>query len=589
MANKESWGSRMGLILAMAGSAVGMGNFLRFPVQAIQNGGGAFIIPYLVCFLLMGVPLLYVEWAMGRYGGKHGYHSTPFILDSMDKRWFWKYIGVFGIFTNIAVAAYYCYLESWTLSYVWHSIAGSFQGKSQAEVAGIFDNYVSLSSWEPVFFWILCLLMNTWVLSKGLSGGVEKVAKIGMPLLILFGIFLAIKAVSIKAGQENAINDGTVGLNYLWTPEFGTIWSTKVWLAAAGQIFFTLSVGMGSIHCYASYVKSGDDIALNSQSAGWMNEFVEVVLGGCILIPIAIGYFGIDKVVEMAGAGGLGMGFKTMPYLFQQWGPILAAIAGVAWFSLLFFAGITSSLAMGTPLMGFLEDEFNWSREKAAWTFGAIILVLGLPTVLYYNQGVFDEFDYWAGTVALVIFALAEIILFAWILGMDKGWREITDGSDIWVPAFFKFIIKWVTPAILAIVFLFSLPDIWKTIDHTATKYEIACARNPQILRTEIHDLREIRLKGLPDSLILNGSNIMNSNKLGTAQKEAIFSIRSKEALYKKYIAPDFEVEGFIAERERMMQLKNISRPFLLLVFGLTAWMVYIAVNRRKQTVKIQS
>ena len=108
---KEAWGSRVGLILAMAGNAVGLGNFLRFPVQAIQNGGGAFIIPYIVCFLLMGIPLLWVEWASGRFGGTRGHHSTPFILDSMDKRKFWKYIGVFGIFTNLAVAAYYCYLD----------------------------------------------------------------------------------------------------------------------------------------------------------------------------------------------------------------------------------------------------------------------------------------------------------------------------------------------------------------------------------------------------------------------------------------------------------------------------------------------
>ena len=121
-ANKESWGTRVGLILAMAGNAVGLGNFLRFPVQAVQNGGGAFIIPYLVCFLIMGIPLLWIEWSMGRYGGRWQNHSTPFILDNMTKRRFWKYFGVFGIFTNIAVAAYYCYIESWTLAYVFHSL-----------------------------------------------------------------------------------------------------------------------------------------------------------------------------------------------------------------------------------------------------------------------------------------------------------------------------------------------------------------------------------------------------------------------------------------------------------------------------------
>jgi NSS family neurotransmitter:Na+ symporter len=469
--NKENWGSRVGLVLAMAGNAVGLGNFLRFPVQAIQNGGGAFIVPYLVCFLLMGIPLLWIEWSMGRFGGKNGHHSTPFILGSMDKRSFWKYIGVFGVFTNIAVAAYYCYLESWTLSYVYHSVVGSFAGKSPEEVAGFFGSYISLSTAEPIVFWILCLLLNTWILSRGLSGGVEAVAKVGMPLLILFGIVLAIMGVTLKAGQHGAVYDGTLGLNFLWTPDFSTIWTPKVWLAAAGQIFFTLSVGMGSIQCYASYVKSKDDIALNAMSAGWMNEFVEVVLGSAIIIPISIGYLGIDKVIELTKTGGLGLGFKTLPYLFQQWGPILAAAAGVMWFGLLFFAGITSSLAMGTPCMGFMQDEFNWGRQKAAWVFGIVVFALGLPCVIFFNEGVFDEYDYWAGTVSLVVFALFETILFAWVFGMDKGWKEITSGADIQVPTAFKFIIKYITPLFLAAVFIGSLPDIWAKLTAPASIY----------------------------------------------------------------------------------------------------------------------
>lgn len=467
----ESWGSRVGLVLAMAGNAVGLGNFLRFPAQAVQNGGGAFIIPYLVCFLLMGIPLLFVEWSSGRFGGRFGHHSTPFILDSMDKRKFWKYVGVFGIFTNIAVAAYYCYLESWTLSWVWHSISGSFAGKTQVEVAGFFGEYVSLSSLEPIIFWIICLFLNTWILSKGLSGGVEKAAKIGMPLLLIFSAFLAIKAVSIKDGVDGAINPGTLGLNFLWTPQFDSIWSTKVWLAAAGQVFFTLSLGMGSIQCYASYIKKKDDIALNAMSAGWMNAFVEIVLGSAILIPISIGYLGIDQVVEMTKSGGLGLGFKTLPFLFEQWGRVLAALAGISWFGLLFFAGITSSLAMGTPVMGFLQDEYNWKRGNSAFAFGVIVFLLGLPTVLFFNYGVFDEYDYWAGTVSLVVFALLELILFGWVFGMDKGWKEITSGADINVPTIFKFIIKYVTPIILGFVFIMSLPEIWDKITNK-TLYE---------------------------------------------------------------------------------------------------------------------
>ncbi len=469
--NTESWGSRVGLVLAMAGNAVGLGNFLRFPVQAIQNGGGSFIIPYLTCFLLMGLPLLFVEWSMGRFGGKYGHHSTPFILDSMTKQNFWKYIGVFGLFTNLAVAAYYCYLESWTVAYIYHSLVGTFSTLNQDGVADFFSNYTTLNTtttgipYEAVIFWVLCLILNTYILSRGLSGGIEKVAKIGMPLLILFGIILAIRAVTLKTGNQGAIANGTDGLNYLWTPDFKSIWTPSVWLAAAGQIFFTLSVGMGSIHCYASYLRANDDVALNAMSAGWMNEFVEVVLGGAVVIPITVGYFGIDGMIDLVKrAGGLGLGFRTLPYLFQQWGPVLSVLAGVFWFGLLFFAGITSSLAMGTPIVGFLQDEFNWRRQPAAWAFGFMVLLLGLPTVIFFNQGVFDEYDYWVGTVSLVVFALFEIILFAWVFGIDKGWKEINDGADIKVPIVFKYIIKYITPLLIGFVFIGSLPGIWAQI-----------------------------------------------------------------------------------------------------------------------------
>jgi len=458
----ESWGSRIGLILAMAGNAVGLGNFLRFPVQAVQNGGGAFIIPYLICFLLMGIPLLFTEWSIGRYGGKLGNHSTPYILDSLSKKSIWKYIGVFGIFTNIAVVAYYTYIESWTFVYVLHTVFGTFTGMGKEEVSLYFDQYVNLTGSDlgipflPVIVYILILGVNIYILSTGL-GGIEKVAKIGMPLLVLFGIILAYQGWTM--GDDYASNEFPTanawdGINFLWTPQYSSLADPKVWLAAAGQIFFTLSVGMGSIQCYASYMKENEDIALNSLSAGFTNEFVEVLLGGAIVIPIAAGFLGLDWVMENAG---FGMAFQTMPYLFQQWGAVFGAIAGVSWFGLLFFAGITSSLAMGTPWMGFMKDEFGWDKVKGAVSFGLIALAMGLPTVLFYQYGYFDEYDYWAGTVSLVIFALLEIILFAWIFGMDKGWAEINRGADIRIPVIYKHIIKYVTPVLLLLVFIGAL------------------------------------------------------------------------------------------------------------------------------------
>lgn len=458
----ESWGSRTGLILAMAGNAVGLGNFLRFPVQAVQNGGGAFILPYLICFLLMGIPLLFTEWSIGRFGGKNGNHSTPYILDSMSSKPIWKYIGVFGIFTNIAVVAYYTYIESWTLIYVIHSITGTFSGMDKEAVSVFFNQYVELTGADygiplfPLLVYVLVLGLNVYILSTGL-GGIEKVAKIGMPLLILFGIILALRAWTMGASyatDEFPLANAWDGINFLWTPQYSSLADPKVWLAAAGQIFFTLSVGMGSIQCYASYLKENEDIALNSVTAGFTNEFVEVILGSAIVIPIAAGFLGMDWVMENAG---FGMAFQTMPYLFQQWGSAFATFAGVCWFGLLFFAGITSSLAMGTPWMGFMKDEFGWGKIKGAVSFGILALVMGIPTVLFYSEGYFDEYDYWAGTVSLVVFALLETVLFAWVFGMDKGWNELTRGADIQIPSVYKWIMKYVTPALLTLVFLGAL------------------------------------------------------------------------------------------------------------------------------------
>ncbi len=554
-ANKEAWGSRIGLILAMAGNAVGLGNFLRFPMQAIQNGGGAFIIPYLVCFLLMGIPLLWIEWSMGRFGGRFGHHSTPFIVQEMDaKRHFWKYIGTFGIFTNIAVASYYCYIESWTLSYVFHSLFGTFDGKSQVEVAQFFADYINISvstsgiPYEAVIFYLICVVMNTYILSRGLQGGVEVASKIGMPLLILFGIILAVRGVTLgtsgaPAGCTDC--DSALGLNYLWNPQFDSLANPKVWLAAAGQIFFTLSVGMGTIHCYASYVRSKDDVALNAMSAGWMNGFVEIVLGASIVIPIAAGYLGLEWVKEKAG---FAMAFQTMPYLFEQWGTFFSAIAGMMWFGLLFFAGITSSLAMGTPWMGFMQDEFNWGRGKAAWSFGLFTTVLGLPTVFFYNEGVFGEYDYWAGTVSLVVFALAEVILFSWIFGMDKGWKEINMGADIKVPEFYRFVIKYITPMLLLVVFITSfcspVGGDW----------------------------------GGAISGLFNGQgwNLDNGSIIAQIMNKGL-----KEQIAQ---ATDATV---IAALENNLFFINIGRLLLLSAFVFIAAIIYVAYNKRKKAGKI--
>jgi SNF family Na+-dependent transporter len=461
LSSKEQWGTRVGLVLAMAGNAVGLGNFLRFPAQAAQNGGGAFLIPYLISFVLMGIPLLWVEWAIGRHGGQYGHHSAPGMLDRLgSKRWL-KYVGVFGLFTNLTVAAYYCYIESWTLSYVFHSIKGTFRAIAPTE---FFPDYLGVTAGSifalpgQAFFWFaLTLVLNVYILSRGLEKGIELAAKIGMPLLLLFGAVLALRGLTLGTTDPGVVQSPLEGLNFVWQPQMSGLTNPSTWLAAAGQIFFTLSVGMGSIHCYAAYVRRKQDIALNAAAAGWTNEFVEVILGGSILIPIATAYLGLQAVqAATIGGSGFGLGFLTLPTLFNNWG-WFAPVAGAMWFGLLFFAGITSSLAMGQPVMAFLEDELGIRRGRAAVLFGATVFALGFIVVWLYPGGAFDEFDFWSGTVSLVVFALAEIIIFAWVFGMDRGWEEITRGADMQVPRLFRFVIQYVTPVFIGVVFLGAL------------------------------------------------------------------------------------------------------------------------------------
>lgn len=469
MSQKERWASRIGLVLAMAGNAVGLGNFLRFPAQAAKNGGGAFLIPYLVALLVLGLPLIWVEWTMGRYGGSHGHHSTPGIFQSMGRSRIWKYLGVFGLWTNLMIAAYYLYIESWTMAYAGFSLYGGFSETSPkdffADLTGETPNVAfAISGWGITIFFI-CMLINILILSRGLAKGIELVSKIGMPLLIVFAMILAIRGLLIVPESEakdalfgmvdpKAVESPLKGLNFVWEPRFDALANPAVWLAAAGQIFFTLSIGMGSIHCYASYLREHDDVALTGASAAWTNEFCEVLLGGSILLPIAVAYLGLSEVQEMTkGGSGFGLGFMVFPTLFQNWGN-LAPAAGFLWFGLLFFAAITSSLAMGQPIMAFLQSEFHFSRAKSAWAFGAMLLALAVPVACVTQKSFFDEFDYWAGTFALVVFALIETILFAWVFGMDRGWAELNKGAELQVPPFFYYIIKYVTPIFLLVILL---------------------------------------------------------------------------------------------------------------------------------------
>ncbi len=483
---REAWASRLGLILAMAGNAIGLGNFLRFPVQAARHGGGAFMIPYFVAFLLLGVPLMWVEWAIGRHGGsQHGHGSSPGMFQALSRWPGAKYLGVIGLFNCFVVLVYYTCVESWTMAYSLFSASGKYFGiTSRAEMGRFLSSFQGFTSSEyfpggfetAYVFLIITLALNIFILYRGISGGIERLGKIAMPLLFLFAVVLVGRVLTLGA-PDPAHPDWnvTAGLAYLWNPDFSQLSQSGTWLAAAGQIFFTLSVGMGSIQCYASYLKRNQDLALAGLTTAMTNEFAEVLLGGCIAIPVAVAFFGLTETQSIAAAGPYDLGFQSMPIIFQK--IPMGHLFGGLWFGLLFFAGITSSVAMGQPIMAFLQEEFGMTRRRATAAL-AIAVVLFIQPVIFL-RAFSGEMDFWAGTFGLAVFALIETILFAWVFGMDKAWAEITRGADIRVPRIFYYVIKYVTP-----LYLLFLLGFWTVQDakRTLLMEGVATADRPVIL-----------------------------------------------------------------------------------------------------------
>lgn len=409
------------------------------------------MIPYIVALIVMGLPLMWVEWTLGRYGGQFGHHSAPGILQSTARGRGWKYFGVFGIWANLIIAAFYVYIESWCLAYAGFSAIGGFRDTPAKEfynnlIGASENNIFSISIWGMGVF-AVCIVLNVFILSRGLARGIETVAKIGMPILILFAAILAVRGLMSQVGDEGVVESPFVGLNFVWEPKLDSLANPAVWLAAAGQIFFTLSIGIGSIHCYSSYLRAKDDIALTGATTAWTNEFCEVVLGGTVLIPIAVAYLGLSHVADPETSG-FALGFLSFPTLFQKWG-WLAAPAGFLWFGLLFVAAITSSLAMGQPIMAFLQDEYGFDRKRSALAFGGMLLLLAVPVAIFEQKSFFDEFDFWGGTFALVVFAFGESILFGWVFGMDKAWAEMNRGAELKIPSIFYYFIKYLTPVFL--------------------------------------------------------------------------------------------------------------------------------------------
>jgi neurotransmitter:Na+ symporter, NSS family len=465
----QEWGSRLGVILAVAGSAVGLGNFLRFPGQAADNGGGAFMIPYFCALLFLGIPIGWAEWTMGRYGGKKGLHSAPAILGLFGKGGTARAFGVIGVLIPLVVYFYYVLIESWCLTYAWEYLTTGGVGidskaavpdqvvQSEAHYNWItgsrFDGVVAEGSLHlSVVVWAITFAVNIFFVYRGLSKGIEAFCKWAMPVMAVLACVVLVRVLTLGT-PDPAHPDRNVaaGLGFMWNPDYSKLGNFKTWLAAAGQIFFSLSVGFGVIINYASYVKPKDDVVLSGLTASSTNELFEVAFGGLITITAAVVFLGA-QAAESTGSS-FALGFKTLPVVFAHM-PFGAAI-GAMFFFMLFLAAITSSLSMLQPTMAYVEEALGVSR-KGSTTIVAIVALCGSFFVLWFSRSLvaLDTIDFWVGTFLIFVLAAVQIICFSWVFGVDRGLKEAHEGAQMRIPGFMRFVMKYVAPTYLIVVFV---------------------------------------------------------------------------------------------------------------------------------------
>ncbi|MBE0425829.1 MAG: sodium-dependent transporter [Nitrospirae bacterium] len=477
---RDYWKTKIGLVLAMSGNAIGLGNFLRFPGKAAANGGGAFMIPYFVAFILMAIPLMWLEWTQGRFGGMRGHGTTPGMFQAMWKNPVAKYLGILGIFIPTIIVVYYTYIGSWTLGYgiyslfdqlpkVDHSLlhAGMNSQEVSEAILGPFDEFRSSYTGKTageflrvqVFTYIIfisVLMLSIWLVARGISRGIEILAKIAMPMLFSIAVLLVIRVFTLShpiSGDYGPMD----GLAFLWEPkwfierdgkEVFVLLDPRTWLEAAGQVFFTLSLGMGAIQCYASYMYKNDDVVVTGMATTSANGFAEVVLGGSLAIPAAAAFFGVTSAQIIASQGSFYLGFTSIPAIF---GFLPAGnFLGFLWFLLLFLAAMTSIVAMAQPMMAFLEDEIRLTRRQAAIVLG-IFWFLSSHICIYLRGG-WQVMDFWAGTFGPPLLAFVEVILMMWIFGSNKTWEEMHRGAVMRVPRFFYYVAKYITPVFLGTI-----------------------------------------------------------------------------------------------------------------------------------------
>ena len=436
---RGNWGSQFGFIAAAAGSAVGLGNIWRFPYITGQYGGAAFVLVYLLFVLLICIPIMNSELLIGRKSERNAVGAFKVLAPGSP----WWIVGAMGILAGFIILSYYSVIAGWAVAFIFKSGAYMATG---AEHANIFVGHIT-SPAAPIIWHAIFMFMCIGIVAAGIEKGIEKYSKILMPMLVLIMLVLIIRSVTLPGAGA--------GLSFYLKPDFSKL-SAEGILAALGQAFFSLSLGMGCMIVYGSYLKKDQDIPANSYWIAGADTGI-ALLAGFAIFP-AVFAFGLEP-----GAGP-GLTFITVPAVFAAMGPV-GHFFGILFFFLLTIAALTSAISLLEVVSAYFIDEAKWNRKKAVWIMGIIIFLLGVPSSL--GQGVWsgvkilggrdilDSLDFLAFSILLPLGGFLLCIFIGWFWGTTKATEEANIGAkSIKLGTTYSFLIKYVIPIAIFIVFL---------------------------------------------------------------------------------------------------------------------------------------
>jgi len=463
MEGRSQWGTRAGFILAAVGSAVGLGNIWRFPAEAYANGGGAFFIPYLFALLTAGIPILILEFTLGhKYRG-----SAPLTFRRLNKRT--EFIGWWGVAVAFVISTYYSVIIAWAISYsvfsfklTWGEDPTSFLVGDYLQVidAGQFGSLVPSVLIPLIIVWIIIL----GVLFRGVQRGIEIANRIMIPTLVVVFLIIVIRAVTLPGAMA--------GLDAFFKPDFSQIFSGSVWVAAYGQIFFSLSIAFAIMITYSSYLPKKSDLTNNAFIVGFGNSGFELLAG--------IGVFGVlgfmatqsNVPVDEVVAGGVGLAFMVFPEIINQF-PAFNQLFGFLFFASLVLAGLTSLLSITETYVAGLSDKFNISRGQAVMFGGGIAALISFIFATQGGLNFLDATDYFINQFGVALLGFVEVVLIVWIVRKIKELREHADSiSDIKLGAWWTISLGFITPIVLGYM-LFDLlrTNILKLFDNDTGNY----------------------------------------------------------------------------------------------------------------------